>query len=142
MDVQWWDKHIEEVRQDFRGVKLSSSNMAKRHGITVVGKLGCDWSPMGNSGAGCVAYAAALGAAKVIMLGYDCQKTGGLTHWHGSHPRGLGDAGSMPRWPAQFDRLRKRYATTNIINCTRQTALTMFPMGVLEDQLSEKEASP
>jgi hypothetical protein len=137
MDVQWWDKHIEEVREVFTGAKLTSSNMAKRHGTVTVGKLGCDWSPMGNSGAGCVAYAAALGASKIIMLGYDCQKTNGLSHWHGSHPRGLGDAGSMPRWPAQFKRLADKWdGATHIINCSRHTALTMFERGALEEHLA------
>jgi hypothetical protein len=141
MDVQWWDKHIEEVREHFRGAKLSSSNMAKRHGTTYVGKVTPDWTPFGNSGAGCVAFAAALGAKRIILLGYDCQKTHGLTHWHGSHPRGLGDAGSMPKWPAQFKRLADRWgAHAEIINCSRQTALTVFPRGDLEDQLTKPAA--
>lgn len=138
MDVQWWDKHIAEVREHFRGAKLSSSNMAKRHGIQPLGKMGCGWEPYGNSGAALVSLAAALGASKIIMLGYDCQKTNGLTHWHGSHPRGLGDAGSMPKWPAQFARLNDRWGPhTDIVNCSRQTALKSFRRGDLEVELTK-----
>lgn len=136
MDVQWWDKYIGEAREKFAGLKCSSSNMAKRHKITFIGKMNCDWSPLGNSGAGCAALAAAWGCSKIILLGYDCQKTSGLVHWHGNHPRGLGNAGSMNRWPSQFQRLAQKWGNqADIVNCSRETALTMFRRGELEKEL-------
>lgn len=136
MDVQWWDKYIGEAREKFAGLKCSSSNMAKRHKITFIGKMNCDWSPLGNSGAGCAALAAAWGCSKIILLGYDCQKTNGLVHWHGNHPRGLGNAGSMNLWPSQFQRLAQKWGNqADIVNCSRETALTMFRRGELEKEL-------
>jgi hypothetical protein len=136
MDVQWWDMHVAEVREKFPGLKCSSSNMAKRHKITYLGKMGCDWSPHGNSGAGCVSLAAAWGCAKINMLGYDCQRTNGMAHWHGDHPRGLGNAGAMNRWAGHFQQLAKKWGGgARIVNCSRQTALTCFERGNLESEL-------
>jgi hypothetical protein len=139
MDIQWWDMHIAEVREKFPGLKCSSSNMAKRHKITHLGKMGCDWSPHGNSGAGCVSLAAAWGCAKIIMLGYDCQRTNGMAHWHGDHPRGLGNAGAMNRWAGHFQRLAQVWGKkADIVNCSRATALTSFRRASLEEELGAK----
>lgn len=74
------------------------------------------------------------------MLGYDCQRTGGKVHWHGDHPKGLGNAGSMPKWPQQFAKLKAAMAGVEIINCSRETALTCFTRGDLETCLAEAAA--
>lgn len=89
----------------------------------------------GNSGAGAIALAAKAAASRVILLGYDCQKTGGMVHHHGDHPEGLGNAGSMPKWPAQFANLAAAMKGVEVINCSRETALTAFPRGELESVL-------
>ena len=89
----------------------------------------------GNSGAGAIALAAKAGASRVILLGYDCEKSGGKVHWHGDHPAGLGNAGSMPKWPEQFKRLAASLSGVEVINCSRATALTAFPRGKLESVL-------
>lgn len=137
MDVQWWNHHIAEVREKFLGMRYSSSNLVKKHGVEFVGKQGCEWTPHGNSGAGCVALAAAWGASKIIMLGYDCQRTNGMAHWHGDHPKGLGNAGAIPRWAGQFEGLRRKWADkSDIVNCSRHTALTCFRRGELSEELT------
>lgn len=90
-----------------------------------------------NSGAACIALSADAGAARIILLGYDCQHTGGKTHWHGDHPKKLGNAGSVGKWPAAFAALAKTIpATTKVINCSRETALDCFPRAALEDVLA------
>ena len=77
------------------------------------------------------------GASKVVMLGYDCQKTGGRTHWHGDHPRTLGNAHSMPGWPKLFAKVAKfaEARRVPVVNATRETALTCFPRVDLEAAL-------
>ena len=75
------------------------------------------------------------GASRVILLGYDCQKTGGQVHWHGDHPEGLGNAGSMPKWAKQFEALAASVNGVEVINCSRDTALRAFPRMSLEDAL-------
>lgn len=91
-----------------------------------------------NSGAGAIAAAHHFGARRVILLGYDCQHTGGRKHWHGDHPEGggSGNAGSVGKWPAQFLELVRHLAGVEVINCSRETALTVFPRAQLEDVLT------
>lgn len=135
MDEPWWAQHIKEVREVFRGDLCSSSQHVKRHGVRSLGTMGRGWDPYGNSGAGAVSLAAVAGARRVLLLGYDCQTSGGKVHWHGNHPRGLGNAGSMPKWPAQFAKLAASLSGVEVINCSRATALTVFPRSDLESEL-------
>jgi hypothetical protein len=137
MDEPWWALHIKEVRDVFRGDLCSSSQHVKRHGVRSLGTMGRGWEPYGNSGAGAVSLAAFAGAARIMLLGYDCKNgPGGKVHWHGNHPRGLGNAGSMPKWPAQFAKLARAVAGVEVINCSRATALTVFPRSDLESELA------
>lgn len=75
------------------------------------------------------------GASRVVLLGYDCQHTGGRAHWHGDHPRKLGNAGSVDKWKFHFRKLAKELLGIEIVNATRQTALEAFPRVSLEDAL-------
>lgn len=104
------------------------------------GRVGLVHKPFrafGNSGAGAIALAAKAGATRVVLLGYDCQVTDGKVHHHGDHPAGLGNAGSMPKWPDQFKRLAATLAGVEVVNCSRQTALRVFPRMALEDALCQ-----
>ena len=118
------------MRRDFSGATYSNNDFHGR-----VGLIPKPFKAFGNSGAGAIAMAVKAGASRVILLGYDCQKTGGQAHWHGDHPAGLGNAGSMPKWPEQFKRLAESIEDAEIINCSRETALTAFPRGELESAL-------
>lgn len=130
IDAAWWEKHIEEAQRDFRGALYSNNDFHGR-----VGLIPRPFKSFGNSGAGAIAFAAKAGAARVILLGYDCQATGGKVHWHGDHPQGLGNAGSMPKWPDQFKRLAASLEGVEVINCSRDTALRTFPRMALEEAL-------
>lgn len=91
-----------------------------------------------NSGAGAIVLAVTFGAKRIILLGYDCQHTGGKTHWHGNHPRGLGNAGKVKEWPAQFEEIKKKFSVVDIVNCTRETALSCFRRADLEAELCQQ----
>lgn len=131
MDAVWWDAHIAEVRGVFHGELATQLPGARRLGITPIPRF----NPHGNSGAGAIALAAHLGASRAVLLGYDCQRTGGKSHWHGDHPKGLTNAGSLPKWQAQFGKLAASLRGMNVVNCTRQTALVVFPREPLESAL-------
>ena len=118
------------MRRDFTGATYSNNDFHGRVGVMPRG-----FKAYGNSGAGAIALAMMGEAARVILLGYDCQKTGWQAHWHGDHPVGLGNAGSMPKWPEQFKRLAATLAGVEVINCSRETALRAFPRGELESAL-------
>lgn len=133
MDQKWWDFHRAEVAQVFRGELYSHG---QRRGVT---RVRHPWfgNQGQNSGAGAIAVAHRFGARRVILLGYDCQHTGGRAHWHGDHPAGggSGNAGSVTSWPAQFRALARHLLGVDVINCSRATALTVFPRANLEEVL-------
>lgn len=129
MDRKWWNAHLAEVKSTFTGKLSTPLNgvHAAQHVTHDKGK---------NSGYGALALAILRGAKRIILLGYDAQHTDGKTHWHGDHPEGLGSAGSVARWPSDFERAQRQYAgRVEIINASRQTALTCFQRMALEDAL-------
>lgn len=129
MDKPWWKMYFEEARQHFNGELICPV-----HSLPEVHRV--DFKYGGNSGAGALALAAHLGATRIIMLGYDCKYAAdGKRHWHGNHPKGLGNAVSMPQWMPQFESMARQLAGVNVINVTRDTALTCWPRGSLEEAL-------
>lgn len=135
MDADWWKVYGAEVKETFGG-ELAS--LGSRPGVRKV-RTAYNRNQGQNSGAGAIALAASWGARRIILLGYDCQHTGGQTHWHGDHPKGTaGNASpkSVAKWPAQFRDLLPHVRGAEIINATRQTALTIFPQATLEDALA------
>ena len=125
MDRKWWEVY----QPDFRGLKLTSVNGCKYadKAPSLVGK---------NSGIGALFLARHMGADRIIMLGYDCKAgTDGKRHWHGAHIGGLPNAGSMPYWLGQFTQAATILQGIEVMNCTRDTALHVFPKRPLEEIL-------
>lgn len=97
----------------------------------------------GNSGFQALSLALHFGAARVILLGYDMQFTGGRMHWHPDHKRSdkmhNPDQRLMNGWVVRFAELAKQ-TKAEIINCTRETALTCFPRQALATALGSEGA--
>lgn len=130
MDTPWWDKHHREVTASgFKGLRLrgigsARSNLAQKAAFGV----GCL-----NSGAGALLMAAHYGATVIYMLGYDCSVgPSGEKHWHADHPKGLGNAGSLDKWPAQFQAVRQQLVGCKVLNASRVTTLGMFERVTLD----------
>lgn len=81
------------------------------------------------------------GAGRRILLGFDMQAAGRATHCHGEH-----DAAERLKnpGPANFEEWRSLFASAvpdlaragvEVVNCSRDTALTCFPRASLEDLL-------
>lgn len=139
MDSAWWATHGKDVTH-FSGLKLCAAQAAERHGAKQITGTGAI-KAAGNSGAGAIVLAAYTGASEIILLGYDCKKADdGKVHWHGDHPKGLTNATSLNRWPAQMDKARHEAMRTakRIVNCSRDTALTCFERAKLEDVLCSR----
>lgn len=131
-DSKWWRKYAGRIWEEFHGERFTTSTLAptfKAH------RLAAPFHGYGNSGAGAISLALWRGAARVLMLGYDCQRTDGQTHHHGDHPEGMSNAATIDRWPDRFAALAQRAAKGRVINCSRTTALTCFPRANLEDVL-------
>ena len=126
-DEKWWKLYAAEVKEKFQGHKITCALGGRRYGAQAL--VLHKFRTFRNSGAAAVSLAILAGSKKVIMIGYDCQHTGGKMHWHGDHPAPLGNAGSVAKWPETFRQVAE-YARRNrceVFNATRETALTCFP---------------
>lgn len=130
MDLTWWQRYRSDVQSQFRGERFSTAPVGGS-----VKHLTAPFKGYGNSGAACIALAAFGGASKVVMLGFDCQKTGGKAHWHGDHPKGLANAKQIDKWHLRFEELAADLEGVEVLNASRETALTMFRRVVLDDVL-------
>jgi hypothetical protein len=89
----------------------------------------------GNSGFGAVGLCVQWGASRVVLLGYDMQRTGNRAHWHGDHPGHLGQGNSFAMWTRRFASAAPQLvdAGIEVVNASRATALTCFQrMGIQE----------
>lgn len=135
MDFAWWRQYAAEVRQTFRGQWHSPCGACTEFGIKAVMVDGKAMAANGNSGAGAIMLAYLSGATRIVMLGYDCQHTGGAKHWHGDHPPKLGNANRPEMWAKGFAKVAHDLAGVEIINASRVTALDMFPRMDLQESL-------
>ena len=129
MDRAWWTQYGAEAAVRFQGEKVAPINAMR--GVTR-----SRVAPYRNSGAQAIAYAVQRGAQRIVLLGYDCQYgPNGERHWHGNHPKGLGNAGTVQAWHQHFSDIARAHAAIKIINCSRSTALECFPRAALEEVL-------
>ena len=135
MDRPWWEVYHHEVARTFQGERTSLAQLRPAMGVTRLQRF----TPYNNSGAGAVSLAALRGARRIVLLGYDCQRAGTQVHWHGDHPRQLGNAGKMDGWASSFAQLAKdlQRQGVEVLNASRATALGCFPRVSLDDALKE-----
>jgi len=142
-DAKWWKWH--NGVPEFAGLKFALQPAAGRWpGVQVLrntGDEGLEANPSGlrtgrNSGAQAINLAVHLGASRILLLGFDMQRgAGGRSHWHGDHP----DRSAPPfaLCLAGFRSMRDglRQAGVQVVNCSRRTALDVFPRMSLEEAL-------
>lgn len=137
MDLAWWQVYLAEVDRDFGGTRYSTAVLPpEAHAVRVEQRT---LPTYGNSGGAAVSLALAGEATRVLLLGYDCMYADdGRRHWHGDHPAQLGNAGRTDGWIAKFEKCAVAAAAAGvaIVNCSRRTALTMFPRMDLDEALA------
>lgn len=144
-DRAWWEYHKPEFSGlKFTQHKLASPGESKRDkecaaklGVTAIAGInnpGLSRDPSvihhgGNSGYQAINLAFHLGVKRILLLGFDMQHTGGKRHWFGDHPRPLNNAAGIEGWRKAFTRLADdlRGEGVEVVNCSRETALTCFP---------------
>ena len=145
IDERWWT-HAEPLPGQFAGLKACSDQRVRRSDIKTVQAVKPPTPCLRrgllyrgtNSGFQAVNLAICMGAARVVMLGFDMQSTGGKAHHHGDHPRPLNNPSEQlyASWIKEFDAAAKDIEPgVEIINASRDTALRCFPRGKLEDVL-------
>lgn len=132
MDRTFWNHYQAEIDATFVGERFSNNALNAKTRSTRV-----TMPSYGNSGAAAVSLASHFGARRIILLGYDVKYgPNGEKHWHGDHPKGLGNAGRINLWAVKFDRLAKEVeGKSSVINCSRDTDLQCFKKGKLEEEL-------
>jgi hypothetical protein len=127
-DLAWWDANAADVPPGPKRWSCTRQAVAK-HGLNYHESYG----PY-NSGLRAIELAFKLGAERVLLLGYDCTVAAG-THWHGSHLKTKNpDEALCRKWQAQHGRLPQR---AQVVNCSRETALTVYRLGMLELELNK-----
>lgn len=146
-DASWWRTH-RKATAAFHGLKFSAkvSGAYERPDITLLrcsrklhGMPGLSLDPGAiqhgkNGGHAAINLAVHLGAARIILLGYDCQLgPDGEEHWHPQHaaPKRL----EFALWLKNFDTLVEplRELGIEVVNCTRSTAIESFSRRSLEE---------
>lgn len=144
-DAKWWRWEKNASAEMFAGLKYSLGVGPKGWHVQTLqntGREGLELQPTGvktgtNSGYQAINLAVHLGATRIVLLGYDMQKQGGLMHWHGDHPQKSTPA--FVAWIAYFTKLApilKKHGV-EVINCSRRTALTCFQKAALETALPD-----
>lgn len=146
-DARWWYTHIDAVRACFAGQCWTiAAHCAQHLGLNRLryGGLGPGLCPKpgyvyhgGNSGYQAIGLGHQLDYRRIILLGFDCQMTDGKKHHHDDHPGCLNGALDFRLWLRLFDTLPASAEALGIelINCTRQTAITTIPRANLCDVL-------
>jgi hypothetical protein len=146
-DARWWRWH--KGAPDFPGLKftLTSPVWPDVHLLKNMGPSGLEVKPHGlrtgrNSGYQAVNLAVHLGARRILLLGYDMQRTGGRQHWHPNHPvvmqPPLNDF--VKHFPTMLPVLEK--LGVEVVNCTRETAITCFPRMPITEALPADVEEP
>ncbi len=141
-DEDWWNHH--RGVKGFTGIKATQSERAaRRFGLRLLrleGHKGLNLKPGhicggGNSGHQALNLAYHLGAARVLLLGYDMK--GKAAHWFGDHPREIYKASDYGVWRNDFELIAREIQArgVEVINCSPDSALEWFPKMKLEDAL-------
>ena len=86
-----------------------------------------------NSGYQAVGLAFHLGATDIWLLGYDMQLTDNRAHFFGDHPPEIRNGGDPKRFVSNYRTINPGQYGINIVNCSRETALDMFPRSTIDD---------
>jgi hypothetical protein len=144
-DGQWW-RHYEGV-PEFGGQKWTQdADAASRYGLNYIqgyhrNGLSLDRGAIhygGNSGFQALNLAVHMGARRIILLGFDMQLgADGKRHWFGNHPGKLNLQSTYEGWRDFFAKAVPDLARlgVEVINATRETALTCFPREPLRQAL-------
>lgn len=97
-----------------------------------------------NSGSQAIGLAVCLGAKRIILLGFDFKHAGARKHWHPDHAPPLQNAQHIAGWLAHLPALAKdlESASISVTNCSRDTAITVFPrLGLREALFGNHDAT-
>ena len=138
----WWKHHGASL--SFDGPRYTLDPKASQYATVLqnTGMTGLETNPTGlrtgkNSGYQSVNLAYHLGAARVVLLGFDMFADHGRLRWFGEHPYPSTQppfAEFLKCWPTIVEPLRA--AGVDVVNASRKTALECFRRASLEKALA------
>lgn len=144
-DGPWWDRYHAEVAAAGHEGWTMHEAAARRYNLRHVrairrpglGKVPGVLHHGGNSGYQAINLAFQMGAKLIVLLGFDMQRTGGLSHWHGDHPAGLTNVTGIEGWRKNFGPLAAdlKAAGVRCVNCSVETAIDCFERADVRDIL-------
>lgn len=135
-DGTWWDWHSGRAElKAFKGRKITQDKEAsERYNLEYIESVdapGLSRDPKyvnkgSNSGIQAINLACHLGAKRIVLTGYDMQHDGVKSHWFGEHPNTFRPP--VHRWLRHYEFVAKdaEKMGIEIINATKETALTCF----------------
>lgn len=145
-DGAWWRVHYQKVFKEYQGEKWTQDlRSAEQFGLYRVGSVnepGLGRNGVihqgGNGGYQAINLAWLWGAKRILLIGLDC-KPGekGKAHWFGQHGKGLSKIQNYKHWTRVFPQLADdlKAEGVEVINLSRETALTCFPRMSLEEAI-------
>jgi len=146
-DPPWWEYHIKAVRDTHIPLLMCQDDEAsQRWGLRHIpgppegkaaGVEGISTNPDyihfgSNSGFQALNIAFLMGAAKIILVGYDMHtKAGEPTHWFGEHPQVLTMHRDYHHWVKFFNQSAPQFiaAGVRVVNCSPGSAIKCFETG-------------
>lgn len=150
-DEKWWLQHKEHIASTFRGRVIATleNQIDGVRALRNAGPLGLSEDPGAicngsNSGYQAINLAVHLGAKRIVLLGYDMQVNGDRLHWQPrtdmqnvqSFQRTLQNV-MLPKFESLREPLRR--AGVEVVNCTVNSAMKIWPYRPLEQVLQEEE---
>ena len=142
-DQQWWAWHQGVL--SYTGMRVTTTpntgHWPDLHELQITGLEGLELDPSGlrgghNGGYQAIGLAVHFGASRVLLLGYDMGVSEtGRTHWHGGHPNRVVSPYATFRQAFETIVAPLQAARVAVINCSRRTALTVFPCQPLREAL-------
>lgn len=143
-DAKWWQ--FEKGAPSFTRPKfaLQQPSMPTWPGVHILrntGQEGLELDPTGlrtgcNSGYQAINLAVHLGAAKIVLIGFDMWGGANGANWFGRHPNHVGSP--YPLFLEKFASIAEplKAAGVEVVNASRQTMLRVFPRVSLDEALS------
>lgn len=136
-DYRWWQRYHSDVMVQDRWTwsERAAAEFGLRHvrGVDAPGFSGRSdrVHTGGNSGFQCLNLVVLMGAARIVLLGYDMRHVEGRKHWHADHPKGFANprSGFLAECAARFDAIQP--LGCEVLNCTPGSAIRRFPFAEL-----------
>jgi len=129
MDFAWFRDH-RGIVDPFTGIAVTASRRAKKalHRLHLVTPPVISAEPL-TAGHHAIDVAAAMGASKIILHGYDCRTIDGRSHCHTDYPMqwtdGLYRDRILPLWRGWGERMRRK--GVDVVNASPDSAIGEFP---------------